>query len=68
MAVVIAVVRSALTQRCSAGPHALEAVKVEGGHLPIGITYAEYGCLRSRHAIGVLIDEKLLVSAVDRIV
>ena len=44
-----------VTQR---SPHTLEAIEVEGGHLAtVSITQAKDGRMRSRDAVGVLIDQ-----------
>jgi hypothetical protein len=52
----------------SACPNALETVKVKGSHLAaICVTKAEDGCLRSRNAVAMLIDQESIVGAVDRV-
>jgi hypothetical protein len=50
-------------------PHSLEAVKIGGDHVAVfRLAEAEDRGTSRRHAIYMLIDEQLVVSAVDRVV
>src|SRR5437868_9303719 len=61
--------RRSLTKRHGSSPYAFEAVKVEGGHLAaVGSAQAEHGCPSGWDAVGVLVDQELVIGAVDRVI
>src|ERR1700722_1203657 len=50
-------------------PDSLEAVEVGADHVAAsGLTEAEHGCMSRRHAIGMLVNEELPISLVERVI
>ena len=50
-------------------PDALEARKISGDSVAaLGVVEAEHGDMSSEEAVGILIDEELAVSTIDRVV
>src|SRR5262249_47744369 len=61
--------RTLLFERHSARPHTLEAVEVECCHFSApSVAQAKHRRMRRRDAVRVLVDEHLVVGAIDRVV
>lgn len=61
--------RWALSDRFGGSPDTLEAVEVSADHVAVsGLTEAEQGRVGRRDAIGMLVDEELPISPVQRVV